>query len=218
MSLAERFPFWSKLSYHEKNYIDRMVFLKHYSKGDIIFNAIDSFIGITHVISGRARMYICTEDGKELTLFRIKQGDSLVLSAADIMERITYETELIAEEETDVIMLGKAEFDTLANNSLEIRAFMYQSIAEHLSDVMCGLKRMILDRLDVRLANYILEESKCGQEPILRTQEQVAIELGTAREVVTRTLGHFEAMGYITLKRGRIIVQDAKGLKQKFNL
>lgn len=218
MSFAEQLPFWNKLNYHERNYIERSIFIKHYSRGEPIFDSCDSYIGITQILTGRARMYISADDGKELTLFRIRKGECLVLSAADIMERITYETRLVAEDDTDVLMLGKAEFDSLVNNSIEVKAFAYQSIAEHLSDVMCGLKRMILEKLDQRIASFLIQESNSGEHVIYITQEQIASEFGTAREVVTRILGHFEASGYIALKRGQIAIVNPQELKLRFNL
>ena len=156
-------------------------------------------------------------------LGRVEEDETCVLSASCVMSQISFETSLVAEEETELLVLGSGAFGKLTEENIHIRCFLYEMAAERFSEVLwvmqqilfMGFDRRLALYFDRRLALYLLEQSRRTGKPVLKlTHEQIARDLGSAREVVTRMLRRFSDEGWVELSRGTVTVTDKAGLEK----
>jgi len=212
---VEKLPFWDNLSTPEKEFVIGNAEIQDCNKGEMLFSGKDSCLGMLYLISGEIRVNIISEDGREISLFRIKPGEVCVLSASCVMHQITFETSMSVESDTEILVLDTAHFAKLADQNIYVRCFMYELAAERFSQVMWVLQQIVFSRFDKRLASFLVEQVKDGKAlEIIMTQDEIAKNVNSAREVVTRMLKNFSEDGYVELKRGKIIVRDLNALSK----
>ena len=171
-------------------------------------------VGLVYVISGNVRLYLLSEEGREVTLFHVLAGDTCVISASCVMEQISFHNELSAAEKTEILIIPAAVFGRIIKDNIYVRCHMYEQTSKALSDSMWVIQQIIFKSIDSRVASFLLEESdRTGSETLNITQETIATEINTAREVVARMLKRFAAEGYIQNQRGKIIITDADALE-----
>jgi len=208
-------PYWNDLSKTEKQYTEENAFLHFFQKNEMLRSGGSLCVGMIHVISGGIRVFILSEEGREITLYRLKAGDNCVFSSSCVISQLSFETELMAEDDTEVLIVPSGIFKQLTDDNINVRCFMYRLITERFSQVMWVLQSIIFLRFDKRLAGFFLEEiNKTGSLEIHMTQEEIAQSVNSAREVVTRMLRQFASDGIVELKRGCIIVKDRQKLEQ----
>ncbi len=216
--LLEKLSYWSLLSDTEKRMVKASAIVKRYESGSPLHGNCDkggSCLGMIYVISGELRAYILSEEGREITLFRLQKGDSCVLSASCIISQIDFDTLITAISDADVLIVPTAVFGKLINDNIYVRCFMYELAAEHFSTVMWVMQQLLFNRFDQRLATFLLNEyQRTGVPEIRMTQEQIAQNVNSAREVVARMLKQFASDGLIENQRGIIALKDISGLKK----
>lgn len=209
------FSFWDKLSENEKELLtENSSFLK-YEKGTNIHNGENTCIGVMLVKSGTLRTYMLSEEGKEITLYRLYEGDLCILSASCVLRQITFDVLIDAETDCEVIVTSSSVFSELCKNNIYAECFAYKQTAARFSDVMWAMQQILFMSFDKRLAVFLTDElSKTEGDTIRLTHEQVAKYMGSAREVVTRMLKYFSNEGIVKLSRGGIEIIDKKKLRK----
>lgn len=207
--------FWDKLNEDEKKLITNNTNMIKYNKGEILHNADNECLGLVLIKTGGLRVYILSEDGREVTLYRLGNGDSCVLSASCILNNITFDVVIDAEVDTEVLILNISTFSILNKNNIYVENFSYKNTVDRFSDVMWAIEQILFMSFDKRLATFLIDEmSKTKSNEINLTHEQIAKYLGSAREVVSRMLKSFESKGILKLSRGSIQVLDKEKLRE----
>ncbi len=213
--LKDFFPFWEKLTAAEMESICRSAAEMTYSRGSFIHRASEDCVGVILVQAGALRVYIQSEDGRDITLFRIEEGEACILSASCFMQEITFEILIDAEEDSRVTVIPTAVFKKLSDENIYVENFVYKQTTERFSDVMWTMQQILFMSFDRRLAVFLIDESaKTGKDTLTMTHDQIAKYTGSAREVVSRMLKYFENEGMVELGRGRVRLKDKKRLKE----
>ncbi len=216
--LSSRLPFWENLRPNQQDYLLTSTKMAHFSKGQAFNSTGDDCGGVLLLLKGMLRAYIISDEGREVSLYRLESGDACTLSAACIMQTIDFDIFINSEAETDVLLISTAAFSRLAAENVYAELFCYKTATERFSDVMWTMQQILFTSFDKRLAAFLLEETaKNGSSAIHMTHEQIARYLGSAREVVSRMLKYFSGEGYVTLSRGGITVTDEKRLRKVLN-
>ena len=214
----EQLPFWKNLTLEEKKQLNRFTAIKYYKKGDMIYSENNECLGAVMIISGKSRIYIMSDEGREITLFRLKEMESCVLSASCIISKITFETYMMAESDCKILIVNYTFFKELINKNIYVKCFIYELLTQRLSTIMCVMQPIVFDKLDKRLALFLINEcKKLKNNEIRMTQEEIAKNIGSTREVVTRMLNKFVSKGLIELSRKRIVIKDIDKL-EKFKI
>lgn len=214
LGCLEKFPFWPHLRPEEKELLLQNAMISKYPQGAHLHDGSEECAGLLYIISGQIRAYLLSEDGREVTLYRLFSGDICILSAACVLDAITFDVSVDAEEDTKLLSISAAVLRKLAQENIYVEAFNYHMAADRFSDVMWAMQQILFMGMDRRLAIFLSDEmAKSGSNEIRMTQEQMAKYMGTAREVVTRMIKYFSQEGIVETFRGGIRVLDKKKLR-----
>lgn len=165
-------------------------------------------------LAGSVRVQMTAETGREIVLYRVGRGETCVLTTSCLMTRADYRAEGIAETAVEAVTLSAARFRALVAESEVFREFVFSSFGTRLADLILLVEEVAFGRIDQRLAQVLLDRRPCGPGPALAvTHQEIAAELGTAREVVSRQLKEFERRGWVALARGRIALLRPEALR-----
>lgn len=210
---AEYFPFWKELTEPQRTALQNAITLRHVEKGTVLHNGSEDCVGLFLVLNGQLRAYIVSEEGREITLYRLLERDMCLFSAACMMNSIQFDITISAERESEVLHIPTKAYQALMQQSAPVANYTNELMASRFSDVMWLLDQILYKRLDARLAAFLLEESGLDDTRELRlTHETIARHLGSAREVVTRMLKYFQAEGLVALSRGGVAILDERKL------
>ena len=212
-SVLERLPFWKLLTDSEKELVRQNAVIRLYKKGTPVYSSERECLGMLFVMQGEMRTYLLSEEGREVTLFRIYPNDLCVLSASCVISQISFDTQMSAQKDTEALIIPPNIVLLLKEKNLSVRCFLYELATKRFSDVMWAMQQILFKRLDQRLALFLMEESqRLGTDTIHMTHEQIAQQISSAREAVARMLKQFSEDGLVELKRGAIRLLDQKGL------
>ena len=181
-----------------------------YQPGDVCNNFV-------FVETGRVRVEMLAQNGQQLMLYRIQAGESCVLTTSCLLGGDPYSVQATAETDLKINLVAKSEFSAALNQSENFRQFVFNGFCARLTDVIARMNELAATTVDQRLASVLVEryETSGAESTIQLTHENIAIEVGTAREVVSRRLAAFEKQGFLTRQRGEIQIRDIDGLKQQ---
>jgi CRP/FNR family transcriptional regulator, anaerobic regulatory protein len=163
------------------------------------------------LIEGTIRVQQVSPTGREIVLYRVAAGESCALTTACLMGYEDYLAEAIAETDIRAVAIPRATFDDLIARSAEFRRFVFTAFSQRVTNLFQVIEDVVFARLDIRMAQRLIELA--GRDShITSTQQQLASELGTAREVVSRLLNEFQRRGWLTLMRGGITIDDRDAL------
>lgn len=209
----EIFPFWDRISEGDRAYICQNSYDITYPKGKNIHDGSECS-GVILVRSGCIRLYIMSEEGRDITLYRLYKGDLCMLSASCVLDAITFDVFLDAEEDSQCCVIGGPAFAVVSQRNPDIRIFALETAVSRFSDVMWVMQQVLFMSMDQRLAIFLLDESaRTGSDTIALTHEQIARYMGSAREVVSRMLKYFANEGFVEVFRGGIHILDRKRLR-----
>ena len=210
---GEYFPFWGKLSDSDKQYLCANSSTVHFEKEEAVHDNTKCS-GLYIVKSGRLRLYMLSDEGKEITLYRLAPGDICMLSASCVLQSINFDVYVDAEMPSDCYMINGAAFNAVSERVLEVKNYARETAVSRFSDVMWIMQQIVFMSMDKRLAIFLLDEIAAnGTDMISMTHEQIARHLGTAREVITRMLRHFAADGWIEVSRKGIKILNIEKLR-----
>jgi CRP/FNR family transcriptional regulator, anaerobic regulatory protein len=166
------------------------------------------------LLDGTVRVQQVSESGHEIVLYRVTEGESCALTTACLMGYEDYLAEAVAETPVRAAAIPRATFDDLIARSPEFRRFVFTAFSSRITNLFRIIDDVAFSRMDLRLAAKLLELSRDGGA-VAATQQQMAAELGTAREVVSRMLSEFQRRGWVGLSRGSIAILDRKALERQ---
>ena len=209
----EKVPFWEKISDADREYICRNSHMLTYPKGRNIHNG-EECSGVIYVCSGSLRLYMMSDEGKEVTLYRLHRGDLCMLSASCVLDAITFDVFVDAEEDSQCCVIGGTAFAAVSQRNPDIRIFALETAVSRFSDVMWVMQQVLFMSMDKRLAIFLSDESaRTGSDTIALTHGQIARYMGSAREVVSRMLKYFAGEGIVEVSRGGVTILDKKRLR-----
>jgi len=210
---SEMFPFWSEISDEDKDHICNNSLALSYPKGCRIHDG-NECSGVIFVKSGCLRVYILSEEGREITLYRLHSGNMCMLSASCVIQAITFDVNVDAEENSECYVISGSAFAAVSERDPKIKIFALETAVSRFSDVMWVMQQILFMSMDKRLAIFLSDESsRTGSDTVLLTHEQIAKYMGSAREVVSRTLKYFVSDGIVELSRKGVKIIDKKRLK-----
>lgn len=180
-------------------------------QGTLIFGPGKMPEGMVLLLEGVVRVQQVAENGREIILYRVHDHESCVLTTACLLADEEYHAEGVAETDIVAVAIPRAVFDEMIASSADFRRFVFATYSRRITDLFLVIEEIAFRRIDLRLARKLLELG--GTERSLhRTHQQLATELGTAREVVSRQLQEFQRRGWIAVSRGRIDILDPAAL------
>ncbi|RCK44554.1 Crp/Fnr family transcriptional regulator [Thalassospira profundimaris] len=207
MSWIDQFQGLSRLPDAIRNYLLEESKIVTVPANTVIFGPGKSPENLLLLLEGTVRVQQTSDAGREIVLYRVHAGESCVLTTACLLAYEDYSAEGIAETQTRAVAIPRAAFDKLVSDSIEFRQFVFTAYSKRITDLFVVIEEIAFRRLDIRLAQKLIE--LCGAEDtVLSTHQKLAVELGTAREVVSRQLQEFQRRGWIEQTRGTIRLID----------
>ena len=214
MELETLFPIWEKLTPQHRQRLSESVIPRKLGKGAVLHNGSMDCAGLVLIKSGQLRAYILSEDGREITLYRLFEQDICLFSASCVMRSVQFEIMIAAERDSDVLIIPPYVFKQIMEESAPLANYTNELMASRFSEVMWLIEQIMWKSIDKRLADFLVNEASLECTTVLKiTHEMIANHLGTAREVVTRMLRYFQNEGYVKLTRGSVEVTDLAGLE-----
>lgn len=212
--IESSFAFWHQLNKKEQDLLLNNASMVHYKQGENIHSGENDCVGVLLLKEGSLRVYLLSEDGREITLYRLGKGEVCILSASCILKEITFDVLVDAESDCDIILIKSSAFEEVCRNNIFAENYSNKLAVERFSDVMWAMQQILFMSFDKRLAIFLLDEaSRTGSDKILLTHEKIARYVGSAREVVSRMLKYFENEKYIELFRGGLKIIDKNKLR-----
>ena len=210
----EIFPFWDKISDQDKDDICRGSLAITYKKGTTIHDGSECS-GVILVRSGCLRVYIMSDEGKDITLYRLHAGEICMLSASCVLDTLTFDVFVDAEEDSECYVGPGCAYAAASDHSKDIKIFTLETAVSRFSDVMWVMQQILFMSMDKRLAIFLCDESaRTGSQVISLTHEQIAKYMGSAREVVSRMLKYFANEGIVEVSRKGIRILDKERLRR----
>ena len=183
-------------------------------KGKVIHNGSMDCTGLLLVKSGQLRAYILSEEGREITIYRLFDRDMCLFSASCMMRSIQFEVTIAAEKDTELWIIPVEVYQSILEESAPLANYTNEIMATRFSDVMWLIEQIMWKSLDKRIAAFLLEEASIeGSNTLKITHEIIANHLGSPREVITRMLKYFQNEGMVKLSRGMVEITDAGKLE-----
>lgn len=215
MKFEEYFPVIRKLTKEQQKRIQEAVTEKSVEKGTVLHDGAADCTGLLVVQSGMLRAYILSEEGREITLYRLFERDVCLFSASCMMSGIQFEVTIEAEKDTRVWVIPTKVWKQLNEESAVLANYTNELMADRFTNVMWLIEQVMWKSFDKRLAEFLLEEVSVEGTSLLKiTHEVIGNHLGTAREVVTRMLRYFQSEGMVKLSRGMVEITDIAGLEE----
>lgn len=214
MLFSDYFPVWNQLPPFQQQKISNALISRQVEKGTLIHNGSMDCTGLLLIKSGQLRAYILSEEGREITIYRLFERDLCLFSASCIMRSIQFELMIKAEKDTEFFMIPAEIYKQVMEESAPVANYTNEVMATRFSEVMWLIEQIMWKSFDKRLAAFLLEESAIEQTTQLNlTHEIIANHLGTHREVVTRMLRYFQSEDMVKLSRGAIEITDKTHLE-----
>ena len=207
--LAARYPVIASLTPAARTRLQQAAHWIRVPTGAMLFDERQACEGFPFVIDGSVRVSKCAPSGREIPLYRVGAGETCIISSSCLLGRADYNARGVAEADTLLMLLPQPVFDELLGERA-FRDFIFHLFAERIADLMQLIEEVAFRKLDQRLAALLL-----GKGPRLHvTHQQLADELGSVREIVSRLLKGFADQGLVRLGREQVDIVDAAGLRR----
>ena len=209
MNISAFFPVWKNLEESDRDALNAAAIDRNFLKGEILHRSSEECTGLILVRSGQLRAYTVSSEGKEITLYRLLDGDICLFSASCIINSISFDITLSAEKDTAVTVVAADVYKRIMKKSAPLSNFTNEIMASRFSDVMWLVEQIMWKSFDKRLAEFLMEESNIEDSlTLIITHETIGNHLGSPREVVTRMLKYFAGEGLVSLSRGTVTLSD----------
>ena len=213
MEFKECFPVWGELTPAQRRRLSAAVVDRQICRGGTVHRGSLDCAGLLLVQSGQLRAYALSEEGREITIYRLIERDACLFSASCIMRSIQFDVAITAEKDTQLWMIPSDVYKQIMEQSACVANYTNEIMASRFSEVMWLMEQVMWNSMDKRVAAFLLEEASIeGTDRLHITHEGIANHLGTHREVVTRMLRYFQNEGMVRLARGAVEILDEKKL------
>lgn len=214
MDFQDYFPVWNRLTAAQQNQLLSGLTSRKAKKGTILHNGSADCTGLLLIKTGQLRAYILSDEGREITIYRLFDRDMCLFSASCILNSIQFEITITAEKDTEFWLIPSELYKNLLTESAPLANYTNELMAARFSDVMWLIEQVLWKSLDKRLAAFLLEEAAIEDSNELKiTHEIIANHLGSHREVITRMLRYFQNEGMVKLSRGMVAILDREKLE-----
>lgn len=214
MDFQDYFPVWNRLTAAQQNQLLSGLTSRKAKKGTILHNGSADCTGLLLIKTGQLRAYILSDEGREITIYRLFDRDMCLFSASCILNSIQFEITITAEKDTEFWLIPSELYKNLLTESAPLANYTNELMAARFSDVMWLIEQILWKSLDKRLAAFLLEEAASEDSNELKiTHEIIANHLGSHREVITRMLRYFQSEGIVKLSRGKITLLNPERLE-----
>ncbi|MBR5534106.1 MAG: Crp/Fnr family transcriptional regulator [Ruminiclostridium sp.] len=215
MEFSDLFPVFSKLTKAQQDLLLSGVSKRTAPKGTVLHRGEGDCLGLVLVAEGQLRAFLTSEEGRQITLYRLFPWDLCLFSASCSMRSIQFDIQLEAERDTVFWLIPADLYQALSQDSLAVANHTNEILSARFTEVMWLMEQILWRRMDKRLAAFLLEESELeGSSTLKTTHDRIADHLGTAREVVTRMLRYLQSEGMVQLSRGSIAITDEEKLRE----
>lgn len=214
MSFSSFFPVWERLTPQQQAALSGSMFSRRVRRGDVIHQGDADCTGLLLVKSGQLRAFMLSEDGREISLYRLFERDLCLFSASCMMRSIQFDITIQAEKDAELWVIPAETYRQVMEESAPLSNFTNEVMAARFSDVMWLIEQVLWKSFDRRLAAFLLEESAIeGTRTLKITHELIGNHMGNPREVVTRMLRYFQGEGLVRLSRGTVEIVDEIALR-----
>lgn len=220
-AILKKFAFFEQVPSRLKAEMERTGALAELPKGAFYFHEGDRCTQIALLGEGRIRVYKIGESGRQITLYHVEAGETCILTASCVLAGVEYPASALVETPAKAVAFPAATFRDWVGRYEPVREFVFEILARRMATVMSVVEEIAFNKMDRRLAEYLLRRFDNNGRPLRvlhTTHEQIASELGSAREVISRLLKELERNGAIQLSRERISLRDKRALRQAFNV
>lgn len=215
MEFESYFPIWKQLTNTQQEKLRKHMTERFVKKGTVIHSSSAECTGLLVVKQGQLRAYMISEDGREITLYRLFDRDLCLFSASCMIRSIQFDITIESEKDTEMWVIPTEIYRQIMSESAAAANFTNEVMASRFSEVMWLMDQILWKRFDSRLAEFLLKEASIEGTNTLRiTHETIGKHLGNPREVVTRMLKYFSEEGLVKLSRGTVELCDVKGLQK----
>ncbi|TXH77281.1 MAG: Crp/Fnr family transcriptional regulator [Lysobacteraceae bacterium] len=181
--------------------------------GAMVFGEHQGCGGLPLVLQGAVKVFKRSEAGREIVLYRVARGETCVLTSSCLLGGSDYSADGAAEGALRLAMVPASLFQRMIAESPAFRGFLFATLSERLAGLMERVERLAFHRLDRRIGEFLVERADAGFLSIAMTHQQIADEIGSVREMVTRTLGQMAEQGLVELSRSGVRIADAEGVR-----
>lgn len=214
MDFEQCFPIWRQLTEAQRERLRGSLARRAVKRGTVLYRGGGECTGVLLVKSGQLRAYILSEEGREVTIYRLFDRDLCLFSASCMMRSVQFDITIEAEKDTDLWLIPPEAYRQVMEESAPLSNYTNEIMAARFSEVMWLIEQVMWKSMDKRVAAFLLEEAAIEDAELLRlTHETIANHLGTHREVVTRMLRYFQDEGMVRLARGSVELLDKKRLE-----
>ena len=212
-NLLEGLPFWKHLKEEEKRMLEEASREVHYPAGAGVYSGAGECLGAIYILNGIFRTYLLSDEGKEVTMFRLRQGDTCILSASCVLPAITFDVEIEAQTEVDAVLIPARVLISLTKENIYVENYVYKEAAKRFSDVVEALQQMMFLSLIQRIAAFLLDES--AKNPFFGDRHDPGRSGKADRQRQGGGEPYFKQMvkkGYVTLSRGEVKIENKEEL------
>jgi CRP/FNR family transcriptional regulator len=206
------FPSIAKGDAESQGLLDRAPIVQ-IGAGDVVFRAGSPCGNYVLLIEGCIRVQLIGEGGREAVLYRVEPGQSCILTTCCVISDEAYPAEGVTESPVRALAISKPAFDRALEIAPAFRRFVFDNLGGRIAEVIARMEELAFRPVERRLVTYLLARTRPG-ETLSVTHQEIAAELGTAREVVSRHLKRFEGAGLVRLGRGTLEVRDRPELER----
>ena len=213
MEFQSYFPIWDRLTAQQQGILSGSKVRRLVKKGTVIHNGGECS-GLLLIKSGQLRAYILSDEGREITIYRLFDRDMCLFSASCMMNSLQFDISVEAEKDSDLWVIPSEVYREIMRESAPAANYTNELMAARFSEVMWLIEQIMWKRMDQRVAAFLLEEAAIeGANQLKITHEAIANHLGTHREVITRMLRYFQSEGMVKLSRGTVELTGEAQLK-----
>lgn len=208
--LIKAFPFINEISNKREQFLDSLYYYK-FDSGTMLMDENRKCAGVILLLSGSIRIYKNSEDGKEITLYRIGRGETCTLTVACLLGAgdVLLPVAATSEQLSEAVFIPTEIFKKFFYEIPGIQKFFFTSMSAKFYSVLGLLENVTFKRTSDRLMDFLITKTAGGTYPLYSTHENIAAEIGTAREVVSRLLKEMETKGTVSLSRGKIVLKTS---------
>lgn len=218
MSFEKHFPIWDQLQPYQQRLLLNSLTFQTVKKGTILRGGNTDCSGLVLIRSGQLRAFVYSEEGREITIYRLFDGDLCLFCAPCVIRSIQFDVTIQAEKDTEFWKIPSDVYQRLMTQSTAVSNYTNELMASRFTEVMSRMEQFMWKSMDKRVAAFLLQEASIEGTCKLRiTHENIADHLGSHREVITRTLRDFQGAGMVKLSRGLVTILEKEKLEVLLN-